>query len=116
MVRVLALVPKVGGTSEGALVSYNQLGAMIGRAGAPRPDRGASSNPRGDSLVRPPAGRTARAIGNALAANPLAYLIPCHRVIRQTGAFNDYRWGTERKLAIIAWEASRGFARVPERL
>ena len=71
-------------TPEGALVSYNQLGATIGC-------------PRGS-----------RAIGNALAANPLAYLIPCHRVIRQTGAFNDYRWGTERKLAIIAWEASRG--------
>lgn len=79
-------------TPEGALVSYNQLGAMIGMANAPR------------------------AIGNALAANPLAYLIPCHRVIRQTGAFNDYRWGTERKLAIIAWEASRTRDRVPERL
>jgi len=68
---------------EGSLVSYNQLGATIGMEGA------------------------ARAIGNALAANPLAYLIPCHRVIRRTGAFNDYRWGTERKLAIIAWEAAR---------
>ena len=74
---------------EGALVSYNQLGAAIGQAGA------------------------ARAIGNALAANPLAYLIPCHRVIRQTGAFNDYRWGTERKLAILAWEAARASAPTP---
>lgn len=90
---------------EGSLVSYNQLAALIGKTNAPRPGKGASSNARG--------GSPARAIGNALAANPLAYLIPCHRVIRQTGAFNDYRWGTERKLAMIAWEASRG--RIPTR-
>lgn len=64
----------------GGLVAYNDLARALGRARAPR------------------------AIGNALASNPLAYLIPCHRVIRQSGAFNDYRWGTARKLALIGWE------------
>ena len=47
----------------------------------------------------------ARAVGNAVAANPIAVLIPCHRVIRATGLFGTgYRWGTERKLALIGRE------------
>ncbi len=49
----------------------------------------------------------ARAVGNALNRNPLAYLIPCHRVVRQSGSTEHYRWGTERKQAILAWEAAR---------
>lgn len=48
----------------------------------------------------------ARAVGGAVAANPLAYLIPCHRVIRETGVVGNYRWGRTRKQAIIAWEKS----------
>lgn len=48
-----------------------------------------------------------RAVGNAVASNPVAYLIPCHRVIRQSGALGNYRWGSERKRAMIAWEAAR---------
>lgn len=53
-----------------------------------------------------PAG--ARAVGNALAANPVAYLIPCHRVIHSTGAIGHYRWQPYRKRALLAWEhASR---------
>lgn len=36
--------------------------------------------------------------------NPVAYLIPCHRVIRETGIVGDYRWGRARKLAMLAWE------------
>ncbi|MGQ0537512.1 MAG: methylated-DNA--[protein]-cysteine S-methyltransferase [Gemmatimonadaceae bacterium] len=48
-----------------------------------------------------------RAVGAAIAANPVAYLIPCHRVIRATGALGGYRWGLERKRAMLAWEASR---------
>lgn len=47
----------------------------------------------------------ARAVGTAVGQNPLAYLIPCHRVIRETGVFGDYHWGTDRKRAIIAWES-----------
>lgn len=47
-----------------------------------------------------------RAVGNALARNPVAFLIPCHRVIRKTGAFGEYRWGPARKKAILAWEAA----------
>jgi AraC family transcriptional regulator, regulatory protein of adaptative response / methylated-DNA-[protein]-cysteine methyltransferase len=45
-----------------------------------------------------------RAVGSAVGANPVAYLIPCHRVIRETGIVGDYRWGQARKLAMLAWE------------
>jgi AraC family transcriptional regulator, regulatory protein of adaptative response / methylated-DNA-[protein]-cysteine methyltransferase len=48
----------------------------------------------------------ARAVGSAVGANSVAYLIPCHRVIRQGGLVSDYRWGTTRKRAIIGWEAA----------
>jgi len=46
----------------------------------------------------------ARAVGSALAKNPVAYLIPCHRVIRANGLFNHYRWGKTRKQAILIKE------------
>ena len=49
----------------------------------------------------------ARAIGNALGNNSLAYLIPCHRVIRESGELGGYRWGVERKTMMLGWEASR---------
>lgn len=49
----------------------------------------------------------ARAVGSAVGANPVAYLIPCHRVIRETGALSGYRWGLGRKRALLAWEAAR---------
>ncbi|MEM7146591.1 MAG: methylated-DNA--[protein]-cysteine S-methyltransferase [Verrucomicrobiota bacterium] len=45
-----------------------------------------------------------RAVGSAVGANPLAYLIPCHRVIRQTGALGGYRWGVDRKRVMLALE------------
>jgi AraC family transcriptional regulator of adaptative response/methylated-DNA-[protein]-cysteine methyltransferase len=48
-----------------------------------------------------------RAVASAVAANPVAVLIPCHRVIRKTGAFGEYHWGTTRKQALLAWEAVR---------
>ena len=48
----------------------------------------------------------ARAVGSAIGANAVAYLIPCHRVIRQGGVVSDYRWGATRKRAIIGWEAA----------
>lgn len=49
----------------------------------------------------------ARALGGALAANTIGYLIPCHRVIRAGGEVGDYRWGSERKLALLGCEAAR---------
>ena len=48
-----------------------------------------------------------RAVANAIAINPVAYLIPCHRVIAKSGKIHQYRWGSGRKKAIIGWEAAR---------
>lgn len=47
----------------------------------------------------------ARAVGSAVGANHIGFLIPCHRVIRATGVIGDYRWGPTRKTALIGWEA-----------
>jgi AraC family transcriptional regulator of adaptative response/methylated-DNA-[protein]-cysteine methyltransferase len=72
------------------LLNYGQLAQFLGGRGA------------------------ARAVGNAVARNPVAYLIPCHRVLRQSGDFGRYHWGEERKAALVAWEAaiySRGQSR-----
>lgn len=48
--------------------------------------------------------KAVRAAGTAIGANPVALLIPCHRVIQQSGALGGYRWGTTRKVAIQSWE------------
>jgi AraC family transcriptional regulator of adaptative response/methylated-DNA-[protein]-cysteine methyltransferase len=45
-----------------------------------------------------------RAVGQAVGANPVAWLIPCHRVLRRDGELGGYRWGVERKRAMLAWE------------
>ncbi len=68
---------------DGARASYSQLAGRVGRP---------SSH---------------RAVANAVGANPLAVLIPCHRVIRSTGAFGGYRWGVARKMALLAQEHAR---------
>lgn len=70
---------------SGRLVSYSGLAAALDRPGA------------------------ARAVGSAVARNPLAYLIPCHRVIRETGVIGDYRWGAARKRAMLAREGIIGW-------
>ena len=49
----------------------------------------------------------ARAVAASIVKNPVAYLIPCHRVIRKSGEISDYRWGTPRMKALIGWEASQ---------
>lgn len=67
----------------GELISYSRLAALAGSPGA------------------------SRAVGTALAANRIGYLIPCHRVIRETGEPGQYHWDSERKLAIQGWEAAR---------
>lgn len=66
----------------GSLTSYGRLAEAMGKPAA------------------------SRAVGAAVGQNPLAYLIPCHRVIRETGVVGDYHWGRIRKRAIIAWESS----------
>ena len=53
-----------------------------------------------------------RAVASAIARNNIAYLIPCHRVIRSTGEFNQYRWGSVRKRALVTWEAARSREKV----
>lgn len=65
------------------VTSYAQLAQAIGRPGA------------------------ARAVGQAVGANPVALLIPCHRVIRQNGQLGGYHWGETRKQAIHVWESAR---------
>lgn len=48
-----------------------------------------------------------RAVGSAVGDNPVAFLIPCHRVIKATGDLGQYHWGSQRKTAIIGWEAAQ---------
>ncbi|QKT03469.1 methylated-DNA--[protein]-cysteine S-methyltransferase [Ectothiorhodospiraceae bacterium 2226] len=81
--RALLRVP------PGAAVSYGRLAAALGRPGA------------------------GRAVGAAVGRNPLAYLIPCHRVIRETGVIGDYRWDATRKRAMLAWEAAASDGAAP---
>jgi len=49
---------------------------------------------------------SARAVGTAIGANPIAWLIPCHRVIQTSGRLGGYRWGLERKKSLLDWERS----------
>ncbi len=51
--------------------------------------------------------KASRAIGTAIGSNPVAFLIPCHRVIQSSGKLGGYMWGTTRKSAIIGWEAAQ---------
>jgi len=74
--RALLHVPFAG------LLSYRQLAGLLGRPSA------------------------ARAVGGAVARNRVAYLIPCHRILRGSGEFGVYHWGTARKAAICGWEAA----------
>lgn len=68
---------------EGCLTSYSSLAEHIGKPSA------------------------SRAVGTAIGSNPVAFLIPCHRVIKSVGGIGEYRWGSERKMAMIGWEAAR---------
>jgi AraC family transcriptional regulator of adaptative response/methylated-DNA-[protein]-cysteine methyltransferase len=51
--------------------------------------------------------KASRAVGTAVGDNPVAFLIPCHRVIQSTGAIGQYHWGSNRKAAIIGWESAK---------
>jgi len=48
-----------------------------------------------------------RAVGSAIGQNPVAFIIPCHRVIQSAGTFGNYHWGSTRKTAMIGWEAAK---------
>jgi len=61
----------------------------------------------GDLAAKVGAPSASRAVGSAVGRNPVAWLIPCHRVIRSLGIIGDYRWGRERKQAMIGWETCR---------
>lgn len=56
-----------------------------------------------------------RAVGAAVGANPVAWLIPCHHVLRANGALGGYRWGPERKRAMLAWEVARSVRNISRR-
>ncbi len=51
--------------------------------------------------------KASRAVGSAISDNPVAFLIPCHRVIQSTGNLGQYHWGSNRKAAMIGWEAAK---------
>jgi AraC family transcriptional regulator of adaptative response/methylated-DNA-[protein]-cysteine methyltransferase len=68
---------------QGAVASYESIGEGVG------------------------APNSSRAVGTAVGQNAVAYLIPCHRVIRKTGLLGGYRWGESRKRAMLRWEATR---------
>ena len=55
-------------------------------------------------IVNPNASRD---VGTAIGSNPVAFLIPCHRVIQNSGAIGGYMWGPTRKTAMIGWEAAK---------
>ena len=50
--------------------------------------------------------KASRAVGSAVGANPISFIIPCHRVIQSTGVIGNYRWGPTRKKAILGWESA----------
>jgi len=54
--------------------------------------------------------KASRAVGSAVGDNPVAFLIPCHRVIQSTGVLGQYHWGSNRKTAMIGWEAAKVYA------
>jgi len=68
---------------QGAVTTYQQIANSIGNL------------------------KAVRAVGTAVGDNPIAYLIPCHRVIRKEGILGEYRWGSLRKKALIGWEAAK---------
>ena len=50
--------------------------------------------------------KAVRAVASAIGRNPVSYIIPCHRVLRKTGALGGYEWGVNRKRAMLAWESA----------
>jgi AraC family transcriptional regulator, regulatory protein of adaptative response / methylated-DNA-[protein]-cysteine methyltransferase len=67
----------------GDVTTYGNIAALIGNA------------------------KASRAVGTAIGSNPVAFLIPCHRVIQASGIFGGYMWGPKRKTAILGWEAAQ---------
>ncbi len=72
----------------GKLATYGTIAAQIGKPSA------------------------CRAVGTAIGSNPVAFLIPCHRVIQSSGAIGGYMWGNTRKSAIIGWEGAKTYSEI----
>ncbi len=66
------------------------------------PDGGATTYGVIAAAIKEP--DASRAVGNAVGRNPISWLIPCHRVLRSTGALGGYAWGPDRKRVMLAWE------------
>lgn len=95
--------PHAGGIPRRFLVRGTPFQIAVWRALLAIPDGETTSyGALAASLHRPGA---SRAVGSTVAANPVALLIPCHRVLRADGAIGGYHWGTERKRAILEWES-----------
>lgn len=56
--------------------------------------------------------KASRAVGSAIGSNPVAFLIPCHRVIQSSGAIGGYMWGSTRKTALIGWEGAKTYSEI----
>lgn len=95
-----------GGTGEfKLLVQGTNFQVQVWRALLDLGARGATTY--GDLAARIGRPRATRAVGTAVGDNPVAWLIPCHRVLRKDGGLGGYRWGMDRKRAILAWEMAR---------
>ncbi|WP_349351633.1 methylated-DNA--[protein]-cysteine S-methyltransferase [Flagellimonas sp. MMG031] len=68
---------------EGSLTTYGHIASMVGKP------------------------KASRVVGSAIGNNPIAFLIPCHRAIKSTGEFGEYKWGSDKKTALIGWEAAQ---------
>jgi AraC family transcriptional regulator of adaptative response/methylated-DNA-[protein]-cysteine methyltransferase len=68
---------------SGCITSYQQIARLLGKP------------------------KASRAVATAIAANPVGFLIPCHRVLRSCGDFGEYHWGMSRKQAMVAWEVAK---------
>ncbi|MGD1997295.1 MAG: MGMT family protein [Candidatus Dependentiae bacterium] len=103
-IDLLANPIKHGGMLNVMVIMKTKLAAAVANAAIRIPFGTTLSYKKLADQLRIPYG--ARAVGTALGNNQLAYVIPCHRIIRSDGSFGEYRWGAEKKSRLIEWERS----------